>query len=179
MGTLGSPVILLAEDLEEDIIIIERAFKQVYVPHRLMVVHNGEDVVRYLMGQDKYADRKTYPFPMLLLLDLKMPGTDGFEILKWLRDIPSFGSLRVVVLTSSDHIHDVNRAYKLGANSFLVKPSDFENTLQLAKTLTQHWLVDSRTPTTFVASPEIIAEAAKRRGKPPKRRGGGRTGAAP
>src|SRR5580765_2770910 len=88
MGTLGSPVILLAEDLEEDIIIIERAFKQVYVPHRLMVVHNGEDVVRYLMGQDKYADRKTYPFPMLLLLDLKMPGTDGFEILKWLRDIP-------------------------------------------------------------------------------------------
>ena len=147
------PVILLAEDLEEDIIIIQRAFKEVFVPHKLMVVHSGEKAARYLMGDGEYADREMYPFPSLLLLDLKMPGMDGFELLRWVRKMPALSHLRIVVLTSSDHIYDVNKAYQLGANSFLVKPSDFENTLQLAKTLTQHWLVDSRTPSAYEIEP--------------------------
>lgn len=162
------PVVLLAEDLEEDIIIIERAFKQVYVPHKLMVVHTGEDVVHYLMGEGKYADRRRYPFPALLLLDLKMPLLDGFGVLQWLRSIPSLTSLRVVVLTSSDHIHDVNRAYKLGANSFLVKPMEFENTLALAKTLTRHWLVDSREPQSFVPPPSPAIDAPPITPRPPR-----------
>ena len=146
------PVILLAEDLEEDIIVITKAFQQVFVPHKLLVVHTGEEVTHYLLGHGKYADRHQYPFPSLLLLDLKMPGMDGFEVLQWLRHMPALNHLRVVVLTASDHIHDVNRAYQLGANSFLVKPSDFENTLQLAKTLTQYWLVASKFPQPFVAA---------------------------
>jgi CheY-like chemotaxis protein len=146
------PAILLAEDLGKDIIIITRAFQQVYVPHRLIVVHNGQEVTRYLVGHGKYADRQRFPFPSLLLLDLKLPGIDGFEVLAWLREVPALNHLPVIVLTASDHIHDVNKAYALGANSFLVKPSDFENTLQLAQTLTRHWLVDSR-----VASPCLTA----------------------
>jgi len=144
MATL--PAILLAEDLEDDIIIITRAFKQVYVPNRLVVVHNGEEVTRSPLGEGQYADRSRFPFPSLLLLDLKMPVMDGFEALRWIRQIPALNSLRVIVLTASDHIHDATRAYKLGANSFFVKPSDFENTLQLAKLLTQYWLVDPGTP---------------------------------
>src|SRR6185436_6016723 len=102
------PAILLAEDLEEDVLIVQRAFKEVYVPHKLMVVHSGDEVTQYLLGQGKYGDRDTYPFPSLLLLDLKMPGMDGFELLKWLRKVPALNHLRVVVLTSSDHIYDVN-----------------------------------------------------------------------
>jgi CheY-like chemotaxis protein len=147
------PVILLAEDLEEDVLIIQRAFKEVYVPHKLMVVQSGDEVRRYLRGDGIYADREAYPFPSLVLLDLKMPGMDGFELLRWLRNTPELSHLRVVVLTSSDHIYDVNKAYQLGANSFLVKPSDFENTLHLAKTLTQHWLVHSRSPSACEIEP--------------------------
>jgi len=163
------PVILLAEDLEEDVIIITRAFKEVFVPHKLLVVHSGEEVTRYLLGQGKYADRARFPFPSLLLLDLKMPGIDGFEVLQWLRSMPALNSLRVVVLTASDHIYDVNKAYALGANSFLVKPSDFQNTLQLAKTLTQHWLIDSKAPSPYMIAPQDARQPIESP-KPPKTR---------
>src|ERR1700693_3046622 len=115
--TSGQPVILLAEDLEADILIITRAFKDVYVPHRLLVVRSGEETIEYLLGHGQYGDRQQFPFPALLLLDLKMPRMDGFEVLRWLRAVPALNHLRVIVLTASDHIHDVNQAYKLGASS--------------------------------------------------------------
>lgn len=172
----NDPVILLAEDLEEDVIIITRAFKEVFVPHKLFVVHSCEEVTRYLLGQGKYADRARFPFPSLLLLDLKMPGMEGFEVLQWLRSMPALNHLRVVVLTASDHIYDVNKAYALGANSFLVKPSDFENTLQLAKTLTQHWLVDSKAPSPYMVPPRSStgqAANSKPARVPRKRKGAG------
>src|SRR5262249_48425052 len=82
-----------------------------------------------------YTDRVVYPVPDLLLLDIKMPGTDGFEVLRWIREQPQFAGMCVVMLTSSDEIRDVNRAYKLGANSFLVKPLDFVNAKELWRSL--------------------------------------------
>src|SRR5438034_11513986 len=115
-------VILLAEDNENHVLLIRRAFEQAGLVNPLYVVSNGEEAISYLKGEGKYANRDEYPLPCLMLLDLKMPKKDGFEVLEWLRGQPGFSSLRVVVLTTSEELRDVNRAYRLGANSFLTKP---------------------------------------------------------
>src|SRR5258705_8683596 len=111
-------VILLAEDREDDIALIRKAFARAYVLNPLQVVRDGEEAIAYLSGEGKYSNRAEYPLPDLLLLDLKMPRIDGFEVLKWIREQPGLSALRVVVLTSSEDIRDVNVAYRLGANSF-------------------------------------------------------------
>ena len=139
-------VILLVEDREDDILLIRRAFKKAFLNNPLFVVRDGEEAIDYLRGEAKYSNRKEFPLPDLLLLDLKMPRVDGFGVLKWLRQQPGLSSLRVVVLTSSDYISDVNRAYELGANSFMVKPLDFENFLELSRVMTNYWLQLSKTP---------------------------------
>ena len=139
-------VILLAEDDENDIDLIRRAFAEVRFTNPLHVVHDGEEVITYLKGEGKYADRDNYPLPALLLLDLKMPRKDGFEVLKWIRQQPELKALRVVVLTASDHIQDANLAYQLGANSFLVKPVDFPHFIEVTKAVKGYWTWMSREP---------------------------------
>jgi CheY-like chemotaxis protein len=139
-------VILLAEDREDDVFLIHRAFEKGGIDNPLYVVRNGEDAIRYLEGVGRFVNRAEYPLPDLLLLDLKMPGTDGFEVLRWIKQQPRLSSLRIIVLTASSHLQDVNLAYQLGANSFMVKPFDFENTLELAKLITEYWLRKSKTP---------------------------------
>jgi len=139
-------VILLAEDREDDILLVERAFAKGEVTNPLFVVRDGDEAISYLSGIGKYGNRAEYPLPDLLLLDLKMPRVDGFEVLRWVRQQPGFSSLRVVVLTASDQIRDVNTAYRLGANSFMVKPTDFENVVEMAKTLRNYWLQMSKAP---------------------------------
>jgi len=141
-------VILVAEDREDDILLIKRAFAAMPVAHTMVVVEDGAEVIAYLKGEDKYANREEFPLPDLLLLDLKMPTVDGFEVIKWVRSQPGLAALRVLVLTSSDEIRDVNRAYSLGANSFLVKPYDFEDFVQLSRTIQEFWLKLSKTPET-------------------------------
>jgi CheY-like chemotaxis protein len=138
--------ILLAEDREDDILLIRKAFVTAYIRNPLHVVRDGEEAIAYFCGEGQYANRDEFPLPDLFLLDLKMPRIDGFEVLEWIRQQPSLSSLRVVVLTSSDHLCDVNRAYKLGANSFLVKPLDFQNFISLSKTIEGYWLNVSKTP---------------------------------
>jgi CheY-like chemotaxis protein len=83
-----------------------------------------------------------------VLLDLKMPGVDGFEVLRWIRQQPGLRNLLVVVLTSSQDMKDVNIAYKLGANSFMVKPMDFENIVEMSKLIRDYWLSHNVQPTT-------------------------------
>jgi CheY-like chemotaxis protein len=132
--------ILLAEDLEDDIVLIRRALEKGGIQNPVQVVRDGEEAINYLSGMNPYSDRAKYPLPALLLLDLKMPKADGFEVLHWIQTQPYLKPLRTVVLTSSEDIRDVNRAYHLGASSFLVKPLDFENAVELAKTVTHYWL---------------------------------------
>ena len=139
-------VILLAEDREDDIHLVRRAFKMAFLTNPLQVVRDGEECIAYLSGTGKYSNRAEYPLPDLLLLDLKMPRVDGFEVLAWLQQHPSLSSLRVIVVTSSESIRDVNRAYQLGANSFLVKPSDFLNYIEMSKFLSGFWLRMSKAP---------------------------------
>ena len=139
-------VILLAEDNEDHVLLTRRAFKQAGLVNPLFVVENGEEVVAYLTGEGKFANRNEYPLPTLLLLDLKMPRKDGFEVLDWIRKQPTLAALRVVVLTTSDRILDVNRAYQLGANSFLTKPVDFRDFVQLSSAIKGYWLWMSHAP---------------------------------
>jgi CheY-like chemotaxis protein len=133
-------VILLAEDSQDDVLLIKRAFVRGGVQNTLYVVPNGEETIWYLKGEGKFANRAEYPLPDLLLLDLKMPIVDGFGVLRWVRQQPNLAGLRILVLTSSDSLRDVNLAYKLGANSFLVKPLEFENCAQLGKLIQEYWL---------------------------------------
>jgi CheY-like chemotaxis protein len=147
-------VILLVEDLENDVIFIRRALQKAAVPNPLHVVRSGEAAIQYLSGEGRYANRAEYPLPDLILLDLKMPGADGYDVLIWIRDQPGIRAIPVVVLTSSDLIFDVNRAYELGANSFLVKPFDFENYTELAKLLQRYWLRTVKSPQTFRPPPK-------------------------
>lgn len=139
-------VILLVEDREDDVLLVRKAFEQGGIQNPLFVVRGGEEAISYLAGVGKYQSRSEYPLPDLVLLDLKMPGTDGFEVLRWIKQQPQLRNLRVIVLTSADELRDVNNAYDLGANSFMVKPSDFENTVEMAKTLTKYWLRMSKAP---------------------------------
>jgi CheY-like chemotaxis protein len=140
-------VLLLAEDRDDDILLIRKALVRADVQNPLFVVRDGEQTVEYLAGIGKYANRAEYPLPDLLLLDLKMPRMDGFEVLRWIRSQPALKALSIVVLTSSEDIHDVNKAYESGASSFLVKPIEFECYEALARTLGKYWLQYNRSPT--------------------------------
>lgn len=144
-----SAVILLAEDEEDYMLLIRDAFRRAGIRNPLYVVWNGEEMIHYLKGQGKYADRAEYPLPDLLLLDLKMPRMNGFEVLEWVRNQPSLAHLRILVLTSSDEKRDVDKAYQLGANSFMVKPIEFEELTELSRFIKNFWLDASRSPETF------------------------------
>ena len=139
-------LILLVEDREDDILLIRKAFERTSTNNPLQVVRDGEEAISYLAGDGKFSNRAEYPLPWLILLDLKMPRVDGFEVLKWIRKQPGFSSLIVVVLTSSEQIRDVNRAYQLGANSFMVKPLDFQNIVEMSRVIQQYWLQHNQFP---------------------------------
>jgi CheY-like chemotaxis protein len=142
-------VILLAEDEEDYILLIQQAFSKAKIKNPLYVVSTGQDALAYFQGTGKFANREEYPLPDLLLLDLKLPCYSGFEILAWIRSQPGLAGLRVLVLTSSDRIKDVNDAYRLGANSFLVKPYDFEDLIHFSQLIQEFWLGRSKCPDSF------------------------------
>ena len=123
-------------------------------PTRCKIVRDGEEAIDHLAGNGKYASRNEYPLPDLALLDLKMPKVDGFQVLEWIRQQPGIRGIPVAVLTSSDQLRDVNRAYGLGANSFLVKPTDFQNSVELARLLREYWMNIVRFPEAFRSTPK-------------------------
>ena len=132
--------ILLADDREDDILLIQEAFERAGIQNPLHIVRDGEEAINYLSGKGKFSNRTEHPLPALFLLDLKMPGTDGLDVLRWIRTQPYLNGLRTVVLTSSESMRDVDIAYKLGATSFLVKPMDFLDTVEMVRTMTRYWL---------------------------------------
>jgi CheY-like chemotaxis protein len=142
----GKTTILLAEDDQNDIMLIRRAFTKSHVVNPIACVENGEEVVNYLSGSGAYSDREQHPLPFMLLLDLKLPRMSGHEVLKWLRAQQGLKRLPVVVLTSSREPADINKAYELGANSYLVKPVVFEEFTTLLKQLQVYWLMLSEHP---------------------------------
>lgn len=141
-------VILVVEDREDDILLIRKAFDRAGLQNPVHFVRSGDEAVAYLSGERKYANRAEYPLPVLVLLDLKLPGMDGFEVLAWIRRQDGLRALPVIVLTSSRDLSDVNRAYQLGANSFFVKELEFQNSVELSRLLQNYWLAKVRTPQT-------------------------------
>lgn len=144
MTRLGT--ILLVEDDPNDVVLIRRALRNAKIANPLREVADGDEAIAYLSGADGYSDRDANPLPVLVLLDLKLPRRDGFEVLRWIRAQPGLRRLPVVVLTSSREAADVNRAYDEGANSYLVKPVAFDALLELVRRVDEFWLYLSEKP---------------------------------
>lgn len=133
--------VLHVDDDPNDTTLLEAARRKSGVQFRLENVCDGDQAIAYLNGLGEYANRIKYPFPTLILLDLKMPRATGFEILRWIRNHPECGNLPVIVLSGSELNEDIQKAYRLGANSYLVKPLGFEALVKLVKNIAAIWLV--------------------------------------
>ncbi len=132
--------ILLAEDDENDAFFCQRALKQSGLSQVLVHVPNGEECIKYLAGKEPYHDRAKYPFPNLLLLDLKMPVMSGFDVLAWMHDHPELQKLPVIILTGSVDAEDKAEAWKRGASDFQCKPIEFDELVKIMKALGSRWL---------------------------------------
>ena len=132
--------ILIADDDENDVFFVRRAIERVGLRNPFFVAHDGQEAIDYLQGTPPYEDRAQYPLPGLLLLDLKMPRVNGFDVLAWLSRQPALKDLCVVVLSSSSHEEDVRKAKELGAHDFRTKPTDFQQLVELIRDLQARWL---------------------------------------
>ena len=137
---LGNPVsILVADDDAQDAMLVRLAMQRACLGLRMETVRDGEEAIDYLMGRAPYQDRHTYPFPSLMLLDLKMPRLNGFDVLEFVRGQPGLRRLPVVIFSSSDDPGDIRRAYDSGANSYLCKPHSNGDLSALLKSLEDYW----------------------------------------
>jgi CheY-like chemotaxis protein len=133
--------ILLVEDEENDATLVKMAFKKNKILNPVQWVKDGLEAVAYLNGEGVYADRVVYPFPEVLLLDLKMPRMTGLELLAWIGDNPDFKVIPTIVMTSSRHDLDIEKAYNLGANTYMIKPSTFDELAKMVKVAHEYWAV--------------------------------------
>jgi two-component system response regulator len=139
-------VILLVEDNSDDVEITLRAFRKSNVLSEIVVVRDGVEALDYMFAAGTYAGRKTDPPPDVILLDLKLPKVGGLEVLRRLRGEERTRRVPVVVLTSSNEEKDIQSSYDLGANSFVRKPVDFTQFMEVARQLGQYWLVINESP---------------------------------
>jgi len=139
MSNKNGPI-LLVEDNDNDVIFMQRALKNAELLNPLHIANDGEQAIDYLTGKGEFSDRIKFPLPILIFLDLKLPTKSGLEVLSWLRDTPQFKTLVVLVLTTSNEPKDIDRALKLGANAYLVKPSIFSELTEMMKATKAFWL---------------------------------------
>lgn len=132
--------ILLVEDNKMDIALTLDAFHEAEIPDKITVTHNGEEALQYLLGEGKFEDRNTYPLPDFVLLDLKMPGIGGLEVLKKAKSTPKIKRIPIIILTSSKEEGDRAASYDYGANSYLVKPISFEGFVKVVRKITDYWI---------------------------------------
>jgi CheY-like chemotaxis protein len=131
--------ILLVDDSENDIFLMRMAFKKAEFNSSLQEVHNGEEAIAYLKGEAIYSDRNKYPLPSVMLLDLNMPMKNGFDVLSWVRTQPGLKHFSIIIMTASARPEDVERAFDLGANSYLVKPSNLDDLAAMIRCL-RDWI---------------------------------------
>ncbi|SRR6266481_4963554 len=136
----GELKVLVVEDSPNDVLLLQRAFSKGGPEVPLHFVRDGREALDYLNGVDRFADRNLYPLPTLLVLDLKLPGIDGFDIIKWVRKESKLRDLRIVVLSSSNEPSDISRAHELGANAYHVKPNDPNALIGMVEGLKTYWV---------------------------------------
>lgn len=137
---MNRPTILHIEDDPNDVLLLEHACRKARVSCYIRRVADGDEAIAYLRGIDGFADREKFPLPRLILLDLKMPRLNGFDVLEWLGKHDKFRTVPVVVLSSSNHDADLKRAYALGVNSYLIKPVSFDSLVEIVKAIHDYWL---------------------------------------
>ncbi len=130
----------MVEDNPMDVELILDAFKEARLGNKIHTARNGKEALEFLLGEGKYADRNQYPLPDIVLLDLKMPGIDGHEVLRRIKGTDKLKRLPVIILTSSRDEGDRVMSYDNGANSYLVKPVSFDEFLKVVKTIADYWL---------------------------------------
>lgn len=138
---MGKPaLIMLVEDNEADIDLTLDAFREALLDNEIHVCRSGQEALDYLFGEGEYADRAVHPLPDIVLLDLKMPGIDGHEVLRRVKATETVKRLPVIILTSSREEGDRAMSYDNGANSYLVKPVTFEGFIEVARKVGEYWL---------------------------------------
>jgi|HubBroStandDraft_6_1064221.scaffolds.fasta_scaffold229993_2 CheY-like chemotaxis protein len=138
--------VLLAEDDENDVLLLQLAFQQAGVRNPLLTVGDGQEAIDYLSGAGPFSDRSRFPFPHLLILDLKMPRKTGMEVLQWLASDEARRCLPTIMFSSSTQPGEIEMAYRFGVNGFVVKSAGTSQRLELAKMIGSFWLTLNETP---------------------------------
>ncbi|HVI70637.1 MAG TPA: response regulator, partial [Pyrinomonadaceae bacterium] len=140
-----SDCILLVEDSEDDALFLKRSLRVAGITMPVMTVPDGAAAIAYFNGEPPFSNRKKFPLPSIVLLDVRLPNVNGFEVLEWLRAHPHLKHLFIAMVTTSGKIGDIARAYRLGANSFLTKPCYPDDIRKLAQGFPAQWLLSAPT----------------------------------
>jgi CheY-like chemotaxis protein len=143
---LELPPIMLIEDDQNDAALIRRAFERAGVENPIQCVTHGDNALAWLEGIGDYQNRAKFPLPSFILLDLKLPGMSGLQLLKWIRTRRDLRLIPVVVLTNSAEATDVKSAYEAGANSYLLKPADRDEIYRVIDVIQKYWLENNVSP---------------------------------
>lgn len=136
--------ILLVEDDENDAMLLKMAFEKNGIGNPVQWVRDGLEAVAYLNGEGNFADRAQYPFPEVLLVDLKMPRMTGLELLAWINEHPEFKIIPTIIMTSSRQDLDIESAYRLGANTYMTKPIAFDELAKMVKLTHEYWAISAK-----------------------------------
>jgi len=142
--------IVLVEDNPADVELTLRALKKFHVANKIVVLNDGQQALDYFFARGSYAERDTMKQPKVILLDLKLPKIDGLEVLRELKKHDRTRPIPVVVLTSSREESDLVESYKMGVNSYLVKPVDFDQFMESVRNLGLYWLLLNQAPETEI-----------------------------
>jgi CheY-like chemotaxis protein len=140
--------ILIIEDDPNDVLFLRRALKKNDIHNPVQAVCDGAEAIAYLSGKEPYSQRQLYPFPEVIIMDLKMPRMGGLEVLEWLKAHPQFRVIPTLVLSSSKLNSDIAKAYGLGANSYMVKPANFDDLQKMIKVAHEYWTYCMKPETT-------------------------------
>jgi CheY-like chemotaxis protein len=143
---MSRQLILHVENDPNDVFLVQRAFREATIAAPVQVVEDGRRALEYMVGTGEFTDRRKFPLPGLIFLDLSMPRMNGMEFLNWLRQQPVLKRIPVIIFTSSKHARDVEDSFELGANSYMVKPVSYRELVDQIKAFKQYWLGRSELP---------------------------------
>lgn len=139
MNSQSNTLVLIVEDSDEDYETVTRAFKKAGMGNPVARCCDGDEALDYLRHRGRFADGKAAPVPGMILLDLNLPGTDGYEVLEEIKRDQDMKTIPVIVLTSSSDPRDIERCYASGANSYMRKPVSFEGFVEAVQRLREFW----------------------------------------